>query len=163
MEHHPCALAHRGADRLLRLRSRWFIGAPRLVTPVFVTSDVERPDFFFCAYHSSVTFKGVGHVLYTVEPFQNGCQVRPGTPNGQLVDSTNNVLSHELIETITDPDGTAWWNSTNNGLFGEEIADECSFLTPDFFFDPTTFQVSSHVYATQPEYSNQDHACAIRP
>jgi hypothetical protein len=28
-----------------------------------------------------------------------GCQVRPGTPNGQWVDSTNDALSHELFET----------------------------------------------------------------
>ncbi|HEX8765008.1 MAG TPA: hypothetical protein VF740_07590 [Candidatus Acidoferrum sp.] len=51
--------------------------------------------FAFCAYHGSVTFKDLGHVLYSVEPFQNvpGCQVRTGTPNGQLIDSTNNTLS----------------------------------------------------------------------
>ena len=36
--------------------------------------------------------------------------------------------SHETFETITDPDGTAWWNSLDNGLFGQEIGDECSFL-----------------------------------
>jgi hypothetical protein len=87
--------------------------------------------FVFCAYHSSATFPdAVGHVLYSVEPFQDvpGCDVPPGTPNGQLADSTNNVLSHELIETITDPDGTAWWNSDDVGIFGEEIGDECSFV-----------------------------------
>jgi hypothetical protein len=70
----------------------------------------SQQTFAFCAYHSSVQFKDIGHVLYGVEPFQDvpGCSVRPGTPNGQLVDSTNNSLSHELFETISDPDGTAW-------------------------------------------------------
>ncbi len=129
--------------------------------------------FAFCAYHNSVTFKDIGHVLYSVEPFQNvpGCQVRPGTPNGQTVDSTNTTLSHELVETITDPDGSAWFNLTDNGLAGEEIGDECDFflivqVSPGhfaFFGDPTTFTVRKHVFATQPEYSNEDHACAIRP
>ena len=129
--------------------------------------------FAFCAYHNSVTFKDIGHVLYSVEPFQNvpGCQVRTGTPNGQLIDSTNTVLSHELIETITDPDGSAWFNLTDNGLAGEEIGDECDFfvlvqVAPGRFAgfgDPTTFFVGKHVFATQPEYSNEDHACAIRP
>jgi hypothetical protein len=129
--------------------------------------------FAFCAYHSSVTFSDIGHVVYTVEPFQNvpGCQVRPGTPNGQLVDSTNSTLSHETTELITDPDGDAWFNFTNNGMFGEEIGDECDFLVilqvaPNAlaaFGDPTVFSVEKHVFATQPEYSNQDHACAIRP
>jgi hypothetical protein len=126
--------------------------------------------FVFCAYHSSVDFKDIGHVLYSVEPFQNvnGCSVRPGTPNGQLVDSTNNVLSHELIETITDPDGTAWFNILDNGLFGQEIGDECSFLavaaiTPKLIivgFDPSVFTLGKHRYAIQPEYSNDAHACA---
>jgi hypothetical protein len=85
--------------------------------------------FFFCPYHNSMDFSDIGHVLYSVEPFQNveGCSSRPGTPNGQLADSTNNVFSHETFETITDPDGTAWLNILDNGLFGQEIGDECSF------------------------------------
>jgi hypothetical protein len=122
--------------------------------------------FFFCAYHGSVDFSDIGHVLYSVEPYQNvpGCQVRPGTPNGQLVDSTNSVLSHELFETITDPDGDAWWNSTGNGLFGEEIGDECSFLvftSSNVYFDPFVFKIDDNLYATQPEYSNALHGCAV--
>lgn len=129
--------------------------------------------FAFCAFHNSVDFSDIGHVLFSVEPFQNvrGCQVRTGTPNGQLVDSTNSTLSHELIETITDPDGDAWFNLSDSGLLGEEIADECDMVVlkqvaPNrfaFFGDPSTFFVEGHVFATQPEYSNQDHACAIRP
>lgn len=134
----------------------------------------DNPNSFaFCAYHNSVTFTDVGHVVYTVEPFQNvdGCRVRPGTPNGQLIDSTNSTLSHELIETITDPDGDAWFNFTNTILAGEEIADECDFFViqqtspTDFavFGDPTVFRVGKHKYATQPEYNNDDHACGVAP
>ena len=126
--------------------------------------------FVFCAYHSSVTFKDIGHVLYSVEPFQNvlGCQVRAGTVNGQLIDSTNSTLSHELTETITDPDGDAWLNFTDNGMFLEEIGDECDLLfidpnTLNIFGDPTEFRVGRHRFATQPEYSNEDHGCAVRP
>jgi hypothetical protein len=129
--------------------------------------------FIFCAYHSSVDFKDIGHVLYTVEPFQNvlGCSVRPGTPNGQLIDSTNNVLSHETIETITDPDGTAWFNFTAVILAGFEIGDECSFFviiptgpkTSEAFFDPSVSNIGLHRYAVQPEYANNEHACASNP
>jgi hypothetical protein len=56
--------------------------------------------FFFCAYHTSADFLDGTHVLYTVEPYQNvsGCNVQPGTPNGELVDSTMNSLSHETFE-----------------------------------------------------------------
>lgn len=121
--------------------------------------------FYFCAYHSSVDFNDIGHVLYSVEPYQNagGCNVRPGTPNGELIDSTNNVLSHETFETITDPDGDAWTNTLDNGLFGEEVGDECQFLAVVdnfYWFDVSLFQVGSKHYAAQPEYDNAAHACA---
>jgi hypothetical protein len=119
----------------------------------------------FCAYHSSVTFKDTGrHVLYSVEPFTDvvGCQVKPGSPNGMLIDSTNDVLSHELIETITDPDGGSWWDSTSGGMFGEEIGDECVFVTfvggiP--YSDPAIISVDGRRYALQPEYDNSARAC----
>ncbi len=128
------------------------------------------PTFFFCAYHGSADFKDIGHVLYSVEPFQNvpGCSSRAGTPNGALVDSTNNVLSHELTETITDPDGSAWINILDNGLFGQEIGDECSFLQLNasfvpIAFDPSNVTLNGKPYAIQPEYNNADHACTTRP
>jgi hypothetical protein len=124
--------------------------------------------FAFCGYHSSVQFTDIGHVLYSVEPFQDvpGCSVKPGTPNGQLVDSTNNTLSHESIETITDPDGSAWFNFTLVVLRGAEIGDECSFFTltrAGAFFDPSVFTLNGNSYAVQPEYSNSAHACAVGP
>ena len=130
--------------------------------------DVDA-NFVFCAYHNSVEFQDIGHVLYSVEPFQNvaGCNVKPGTVNGQLVDSTNSTLSHELIETITDPDGDAWFNFSSAPLFFEEIGDECVFLAffpPNIVFsDPSNFRVGRHHYAVQPEYSNAQHACVIQP
>jgi hypothetical protein len=129
----------------------------------------DNPNTFaFCGYHSHINFTDIGHVLYSVEPFQNvsGCSVKPGTPNGQLVDSTNNTLSHEMIETITDPDGTAWSNSSLVVLAGTEIADECSFFTvigQNVFFDPLSFRIGRHKYGVQPEYSNAGHDCATGP
>jgi hypothetical protein len=115
----------------------------------------------FCAYHSSADFTDIGHILYSVEPYANVefCQVKPGTPNGFLVDSTNDVVSHELIETITDPDGTGWWNSVGEGMFGQEIADECVFFFPPIYSDPAIIKVRGNLYALQPEYNNRQHAC----
>ena len=123
--------------------------------------------FFFCAYHSSFD-TSKGHVLYSAEPFQDvlGCSVRPGTPNGQKADSTNDTLSHESIEAITDPDGDAYWNSTNLSLFGQEIGDECIFLFfqgNNVFSDPTPLRLNGKPYALQPEYSNRGHICASAP
>lgn len=123
--------------------------------------------WIFCAYHSSADFPDVGHVLYSVEPYENvaGCWVEAGTPNGRLVDSTNDTLSHELTETITDPDGNGWWNYYGGGMFGQEIGDECVFLAHqgDGSSVPFVFQVGERTYATQPEYDNSAHGCTVGP
>jgi hypothetical protein len=125
--------------------------------------------FVFCGYHSSVDFLDLGvHVLYSVEPYQNvgGCNVATGSPNGQLVDSTDNTLSHEMFETITDPDGDGWWNTASLALFGNEIGDECSFiifLPTGVFFDPPAFNIGEKRYAVQSEYNNSSHACTTTP
>jgi hypothetical protein len=121
--------------------------------------------FAFCGYHSSADFPGVGHVLYSVEPYQNvpGCNVLPGTPNGPLVDATNNVLSHETFETITDPEGNAWINIDSNAMYGEEIGDECEFIyftQTEGGFNPSVFRMAGKKYAVQPEYNNSGHACS---
>jgi hypothetical protein len=126
--------------------------------------------WIFCAYHGSFVVKGFAEVVYTVEPYQNvkGCAVAPGTPNGQLADSTNDVLSHEVFETITDPDGTAWWNVLNGALFGQEIGDECVFLAFNSSgkfvgSDPSLVTLNGKHYAVQPEENNSQHACTTAP
>ena len=119
--------------------------------------------FAFCAYHGSVSDSAGNVVLYSVEPYQDvpGCDVGPDTPNGQVADSTNNVLSHETIETITDPLGNAWWNSLDIGLFYEEIGDECTFVTTNgAYWSPSLVHLAKHKYVIQPEYSNAQHACS---
>jgi hypothetical protein len=122
---------------------------------------------YFCAYHSSVVTGDLGEIVYTVEPYAVnvfGCNVRTGTPNGAF-DDTYDVLSHEVVETLTDPDGDAWWNSTNSPLFYNEIGDECVFLTFDALgnfagSDPVVVSLHGRPYAIQSEYSNGAKACA---
>ena len=117
--------------------------------------------FVFCAYHGSVDFKDIGHVLFSVEPFQDvpGCSVTQPSPNGSLIDSTSSTLSHELTETITDPDGTAWIALSSIGTFGEEIGDLC---VDPFGNEPVTI-LAGKPYEIQTEYSNKFHACANVP
>ncbi len=108
--------------------------------------------FAFCAFHSSVDFGGNRHVLFSVEPFQAtpGCELPGQTPHG-TIDATASTLSHELLETITDPDGNAWFN----GLFGFENADTCSSFG-------SNQRIGAHDYFVQSEYSNFKHACIAR-
>jgi hypothetical protein len=117
--------------------------------------------FVFCAYHGAADFTDIGHVLYSVEPYQNvaGCSVAQPSPNGALVDSTSSTLSHELIEAITDPDGTAWFARGSLPEYGAEIGDICE----NPFGKYAAFSISSKSYAIQPEYSNLYHACATTP
>lgn len=127
----------------------------------------DKPNnFFFCAYHGSATFTDIGEVLYSVEPFQKvrGCQLETPSPNGQLSDSTDSALSHELFETITDPDGQTWIALSSGPEDGNEIADICHGVA-DFGGDgiAPVFRVGSAVYKIQLEYSNRLHGCAAIP
>jgi hypothetical protein len=133
------------------------------------------PSFFFCAYHGSVDFNDIGHVIFSVEPYQNvsGCDVAPPSPNGILADSTNSVLSHEQIESITDPDPfgpgdpRSGWVSFKSGFAaGAEIGDLCVSLNngpPNFQSLDPEVKLNGKTYQLQGEYSNHYHACAFAP
>jgi hypothetical protein len=113
--------------------------------------------FVFCSYHDSVVFNDIGKVLFTVQPFQqvDGC----ATPDFLLNDSTNSTLSHEVFETITDPDGDAWFAASSLAALGFEIADLCQSV----FGIDGIFVINKRTYQLQFEYSNKYHACAGAP
>jgi hypothetical protein len=113
--------------------------------------------FDFCAFHGSFdSTDAVGnplHVIFQAMPYQDvqGCQTANG-PNGSHIDSTNNVVSHEIFETITDPDLNAWFNAN-----GEEIGDICAWQ----MINPIL--LNGAPYAIQKEYSNLAHQCVSEP
>jgi hypothetical protein len=131
------------------------------ITPTECYSPDNQTTFYFCAYHGYLDFKDVGHVLYSVEPYQNvpGCAIAQPSVNGPLVDSTADSLFHEFFETISDPDLDAWWNTYSQALYGDEIGDECVQVN----FSNPVVSLSGHSYQVQPEYSNTYHACAYVP
>lgn len=106
----------------------------------------------YCAYHGATDYSDIGHTLYSVEGYQGiaGCNV----PDNKLSDDTASTLSHELYETITDPDvqtNAAWYNNAN-GEIGDECASSIGFVT-----------LSGTQYQLQREYSNKYHACSFTP
>ena len=135
-------------------------------TPVCYSPD-NPATMDFCGYHDAVGFSDIGTVLFTVQPWQGTiyCAIGSAAPNGLLADSTNNVLSHETFETITDPlPGLGYWVQSGSVLTGNEIADECvHFDINTGIFDPPTFAINGKNYAVQLEYSNTYHACATVP
>jgi hypothetical protein len=172
-EHDMWAIAHAAAVKYgAGTGHLYHIFLPKGLDTCFdLSSSCYSPDnnstWAFCAYHSSVTFSDIGTVLFSVEPYQNvpGCAVQTPSPNGQLADSTNSVLSHETFEAITDPEaGSGYLNRVSLDLNGYEIGDECQPLvnSASDFLVPT-FKINGKNYEVQLEYSNTYHACAAQP
>jgi hypothetical protein len=152
-------------------------GVDMCMTPGTPTSPPEcySPDnpstFYFCGFHGSVTFSdAVGHVIFSVEPYQDvdGCSMPPhGTANSQLIDSTNNVLSHETSEAISDPDLDAWWVQAYTFANGNEIGDLCErfqvLASGAAYWDYGNVELNGHMFTIQPEYSNALHGCTYSP
>jgi hypothetical protein len=136
-------------------------GTDVCTSPTSCYSPDNPSTFRFCAYHGAVTFSDIGHVIYSVEPYQNvpGCALSGALPNGVVTDSTASVLSHELFELITDPDLNAWWNRVDLDLRGAEIGDICQRA----IFSYDTPLLHGRPYEIQPEYSNAAHACVFSP
>jgi hypothetical protein len=92
----------------------------------------------FCAYHtdSKVTLATgeTVHIHYALipDPTQKCSSCNGGltvygdtvTPNGDMsADTITDDITHELSETVTDPNGSAWYTKS-----GEEDADLCNFI-----------------------------------
>lgn len=130
---------------------------PNIDTCIDLRASCYSPDnsssFTFCGYHSSVLVGGQ-RMIYTVEPYQDvrGCGFTGGVNTDQsgddLVDSTANTLTHELFETITDPDpGNGWVTPAGN-----EIGDTCV----GYF---TTVNLNGNPYTVQSMWSDGSHLC----
>lgn len=88
----------------------------------------------FCGYHDSTNWGGSSLGVqfgFIGDPTasQRGCYAQKTSPNGNFgADAMASVIAHELIETVTDPTGTAWWDSqTGSSTNGYENADMCAW------------------------------------
>jgi hypothetical protein len=111
----------------------------------------------YCAYHSFVDAGGV--LLYAVHPHVTGydtCDVGE-SPTGTSADAALNVVSHEHVEIITDPLGTAWFDKS-----GEENGDKCAWRfgslsgTPGGLYNQV---IAGGRYLLQLEWSNAAAGC----
>ena len=105
----------------------YFLFTPKNVGSCFGSSCAYS---YYCAYHSNFAVSGGSQILYANMPYAAYVPAACGSgesPNGDDADSTLNVTSHEHNETITDPLGTAWYDSSGN-----ENGDKCAwnFGTP---------------------------------
>jgi hypothetical protein len=115
----------------------------------------------FCAYHSSFT-SGGQTVLYANMPYTDtdasACDIPSGkSPNGDIAaDSTINVTSHEHMETVTDPNGNAWYD-----FFGYEIGDKCAWTFGTVGSTGANVTWNGHAYIAQREWDNHSSGCAL--
>jgi hypothetical protein len=119
------------------------------IVPGNCYSPSDPASWTFCAFHGSVNLSPTQHVLFTVQPYQDidGCRLKGQTPNGTL-DATASTLSHELFETITNPDFDGW----SNALFGYEMSDMCAVFGSNQVLDKRNYFIQS-------EWSNKKHMC----
>ena len=124
---------------------------------------VECSNAVFCAYHGSFT-SGSQEILYADQPYTGttpvGCET-PTSPNNDLdADSTINVVSHELMETVTDPSvgnsNYAWVDSSGN-----EIGDKCNFTFGATNAQGADLVANGHPYIVQQEWSNKVSGCSM--
>lgn len=136
------------------LTNEFFIFTPPPVGSCFDAGGSYCAYSYYCAYHGSFTSSlGNGTVVYANQPY--GAQpAAPGAcdtgarPNGDDADATINLISHEEIESITDPLLNAWFDAG-----GAEIGDKCVWN-----FGPNAGdneQIGTGHYNLQQEWSNQ--------
>jgi hypothetical protein len=127
----------------------------------------SRPGF--CGYHAYAAPPLVADMNYAVvdSPTRWTCSSDAGsntrsnqTPNGNIdADTEISVTSHEISETITDPTGAGWYDSSG---YAGEIGDDCSYV----YGDSLSFQgsygseynqtINGDHYFIQEEFSDQD-------
>jgi hypothetical protein len=118
---------------------------------------------YYCAYHSNLG-TGPNELLYGNIPYADfflGLFCDAGQqPNGDDADATINLVSHEHNEAITDPLGTAWYDSSGN-----ENGDKCAWdfgtqlgSTPNGQYNQV---INGHFYELQQEWSNDGSQCVL--
>jgi len=109
--------------------TEFFVFTPRNVGSCYDSSSGSCAYTYYCAYHSNFFTGGGSEILYANQPYPDTSGVgAPGAcdtgqhPNGDWADAAINLVSHEQNETITDPEGSAWYDSSGN-----EIGDKCAW------------------------------------
>ena len=107
----------------------------------------------FCAYHTSFTSTSGANVRYAVMPNQDTGDCTKVCGATGLAGWTA-VASHELIESVTDPDPVSGWNDNADPTHCGEIGDICTTGLMD-----ESDLVNG--YSVQKEWSNALKSCAV--
>jgi hypothetical protein len=123
----------------------------------------------YCAFHSWSVPSG-GHagdastLLWSDIPYTAGrCRASWPRPNGSTADTVISSLSHEHIETLTDPLETAWHDNSSPI---NEVGDPCAsfqghYLNGSALGSAYDTLINGHRYNIQGEWSNADGSCQM--
>jgi hypothetical protein len=102
---------------------------PNGVYFVLTSTEVRETSGFctqYCAWHTSANINGKDIKFgFVGNPLQcpSACSAQTVSPNGNIAaDGMANMLAHELAESVTDPDISAWFDRRGN-----ENADKCAW------------------------------------
>jgi hypothetical protein len=137
-----------------------------LMFPAQVENAFSSTDSYpanYCAYHNYIQ-NGTNTILWMNEPapILGGCSGGQSPNNDPVADAEISILSHEIIESMTDPLVNAWLDSKGN-----EIGDECAWtfgppLGSTDTNNPNTTQYNQVIngddYYIQTMFSNADFA-----
>jgi hypothetical protein len=145
--------------------SIFFVFTPKNVGSCFSGSGGTCAYTYYCAYHSAFTDSHGRTILYANQPYPDtsGLSGLGGScdagqhPNANVADATINVASHEHNETITDPFGNAWFDSS-----GQEIGDKCAWDFGTLAYNQNggyNQSIGTGQYFMQMEWSNNVSGC----
>ncbi|HEX6491449.1 MAG TPA: hypothetical protein VF002_08790 [Gaiellaceae bacterium] len=148
--------------------SEFFVFTPRNVGSCFDTSSGTCAYTYYCAYHSNYRDSLARDVIYANQPYPDTSGVgAPGVcdsgqhPNNDWADAAINLISHEHNESITDPDGNAWYDTAGN-----EDGDKCAWnfgsALGSTAYGQYNQQIGSGKYYLQQEWSNASGSCALK-
>ncbi|HWX97862.1 MAG TPA: PKD domain-containing protein [Solirubrobacteraceae bacterium] len=126
----------------------------------------------YCAYHGDIHLEGGGNIVYSNDPFVNGkhCD-EPHHINGPSDSALFGGMSHEHVESITDPEPNNAW--TDWGKLTGEIGDKCRTFEPASEFgtplgktgpENLTYnqEINGDRFWYQQEWSNKGATCLQR-
>jgi hypothetical protein len=121
----------------------------------------------FCAYHQNTALPTM--LFYANDPYDaDNTHCQDGNyPNGISDGQINGGLSHEHMESVTDPIPNDAWTNGFGALQGFEVGDQCNRVrgTP-LGTAPNGAEynqvINGHFYWYQEEWSNLTHSCVQR-
>jgi PKD repeat protein len=125
----------------------------------------------YCAFHGNIPVGG-SQLIYSNDPYVTGnpkCDDEKNHPNGSTSDGVlQGGLSHEHIESITDPEPNNAWTDFATGMStGFEIGDKCGGnegVPLGKAANGANYNqvINGHFYWYQQEWSNQTKQCLQR-